>query len=523
MNKIMSKIALVLVAMLVLCATLVLSAQTRLQGEDTVSAEAVYLASVKIGDSDVAVDYGTLEEAVTYANNYTDTTDDITITLLGNADISNVLVFSNTNNHINLDLYSFVIARSLDEAIEDGEVICISSDVNISIYSSADITGTITGGNSLNYSGGIINNGTASLDNIVISGNYVYSSGGGIYNNGILTITNSTITTNTSSGTAAGIYNAGEITATNSAISYNIASSQGGGINNNVGAKIILNNCDVIYNETSVVGAGIINYGEMVIENGSMISNNSAKSLDGTGSYGNGGGIYNYGGEITITESSVSSNTAEYRGAGIYNWSGSIEIIDSDVSSNVATLDGGGIINTATLTITGSTTVTDNTGYGISENIYLTSNALIIFDDFTGEVGVKLLTGEGNVTTTWSEVIGGTVTSDNTAYMEFVSDDGETMFIAEAAATVTIDGVIGYYASIEDAVTYANDYATDDNAIYITLLSDADTTSALEFTNTVNDITLDLAGCTIDRGLSSAVSYGYVIYVDDLVKTLQHQ
>ncbi|MEO8329651.1 MAG: choice-of-anchor Q domain-containing protein [Candidatus Nanopelagicales bacterium] len=82
----------------------------------------------------------------------------------------------------------------------------------------------------------------------------------------------------------------------------------------------------------------------------------------------NGGGISNWNGLLTITNSTISGNSAPY-GGGIFNGDGQLMITNSTISGN----SGGGIANqglycagceTPTLTITNST-LSDNSGGGI--------------------------------------------------------------------------------------------------------------------------------------------------------------
>ena len=82
--------------------------------------------------------------------------------------------------------------------------------------------------------------------------------------------------------------------------------------------------------------------------NSSTISDNSA---------GSGGGIYNYGGTITITGiSTISDNSTDNIGGGIYNYGGTITITGISTISDNSAGSGGGIYNYGgTITITGGT------------------------------------------------------------------------------------------------------------------------------------------------------------------------
>lgn len=86
-----------------------------------------------------------------------------------------------------------------------------------------------------------------------------------------------------------------------------------------------------------------------------------------------GAGIYNQG-TLTLTQSTLSGNSAGGSGGGIYNSAGTLTLINSTLSGNVATSNsggGGGIYNNAigTLTLTDSTlsgnVTTSNSGGGI--------------------------------------------------------------------------------------------------------------------------------------------------------------
>jgi hypothetical protein len=114
-------------------------------------------------------------------------------------------------------------------------------------------------------------------------------------------------------------------------------------------------------------GGGVYNFeGTVTIQN-STISGNSAQF---------GGGVYASGGTVTIENSTISGNTAFHQtssasGGGVYNEDSTVTIENSTISGNDASDDGGGIANAADcceLTLTNCTVSdneADNNGGGI--------------------------------------------------------------------------------------------------------------------------------------------------------------
>jgi predicted outer membrane repeat protein len=223
---------------------------------------------------------------------------------------------------------------------------------------------TIRYGNPSGDGGGIYNQGILTLKDSTVSSNVsVGSSGGGIYSSGTLTLANSTLSGNTSGTEGGGIYNVGgTLTLTSSTLSGNTSGWEGGGIYN-VGGTLTLANSTISGNTAGTYGGGIYNYSGTLTLSSSTVRDNATSDLD------NGGGIYNLVGTLILTNSTVNGNTSGV-GGGIYN-QGSIltltSLTDSTVSGNTATTVGGGIYhNSGALTLT-SSTVSNNTfviGFG---------------------------------------------------------------------------------------------------------------------------------------------------------------
>ena len=145
-------------------------------------------------------------------------------------------------------------------------------------------------------------------------------------------------------------------------ITNGFAQSLGGGGIFNDHSTLTLNNCNIVNNFTTGVGAGIYNTGTLAINNCSISNNHSIIFL---GSEGAGGGVYNDGrsgsATITVTNSTISNNDSEGAGGGIYNNGGEgigmLTVVNSTVNNNSAGYDGGGIYNAG---IEGSEAVTMN-------------------------------------------------------------------------------------------------------------------------------------------------------------------
>jgi CSLREA domain-containing protein len=173
--------------------------------------------------------------------------------------------------------------------------------ISIASSKAVTITGvTIQDGNvSDDTGGGILNAGTLTLDNCIISDNTAPNVGGIIISaGGTLTLANCTVSGNTATNNTGGIGNEGILTLNNSTVSGNTAT-------NNIG--------------------GIGNIGTLTLDN-STVSGNTAS--------GNGGGIGNYGGMVNISNSTLSGNTAGSGGGGIYNSGGTVNVKNTILAGN---------------------------------------------------------------------------------------------------------------------------------------------------------------------------------------------
>ncbi len=195
--------------------------------------------------------------------------------------------------------------------------------------------------------------------------------GGGIYcDNSSPVIANCTITQNTASesgrqGMGGGIYcKNGNPVISNCTITNNLASHSGGGIYCEDSSSTITG-CTVTANSAysaeyyDCMGGGIVLYnGGSTIITDSSITGNSTKPLEGGGSCDRsmGGGIYLGSGNLTVANSTISSNMTNI-GGGIYS-QGKLDVNNCTIRDNIAEVScessGGGIYCWNSLKVTNS-------------------------------------------------------------------------------------------------------------------------------------------------------------------------
>jgi hypothetical protein len=175
-------------------------------------------------------------------------------------------------------------------------VVTISQGVRVRMRSLDIVRGSVSKGAS---GGGILNQGTLTLIDVVVRGNRADSSGGGIYNIGTLALTGFTRIRDNRAHSGAGVHNLlGGIMAMNGAatISCNGGTPEGsalgigGGVVND--GTLTMNDFSAIHHNHLGDGAGVSNWGTMTMNDTSAIRDNTA----GWG----GGGISNHRGVTAV-------------------------------------------------------------------------------------------------------------------------------------------------------------------------------------------------------------------------------
>jgi predicted outer membrane repeat protein len=325
--------------------------------------------------------------------------------------LSDYLAIGQDNTRVvAIDLNGHILQRNLTSATGNGCVIAVAQTGNLTLTD-----GTVGGGwnNSTtgNIAGGIMNKGILTLNNITID-NCKGDDGGGINNaNGAtLTITGGTISNCLSKRGGGGIVNKGTATISGCSMSSNTATTRGGAIWSN--SSLTVSSSTMSSNQALAAGEGG-DGGAIHIDGGTAnlsnvtISNNTSKDAGGiyvkseatltitgtsiisnnTSSEHGGGGIVSYG-TTTLNGCTFSNNTAHTRGGAIWS-NNSLTVGNCSFNDNEAVQNDGGAIhleagtanmtdvaitgNTskdaggiyvgvdATLTITGTNTICDNT------------------------------------------------------------------------------------------------------------------------------------------------------------------
>lgn len=210
--------------------------------------------------------------------------------------------------------------------------------------------------------GGIYNQGTMSLNNVIVSAATVTTAGngGGIANDGTMTISGVTISGNAvSSGLGGGLYNTGTATISNSIIKNNSASGYGGGIYSS--GTLVVTNVSVVGNSSgysSDVG-GVDNTGRATLIDVAIYNNI-------------GTGFANHGGNARLENVTISGNHAAQFGGGVVGRDGILSLYDDTISANTAVDDGGGIQlqTSSTAVLIANTVVAGNSAGGAGPEVY---------------------------------------------------------------------------------------------------------------------------------------------------------
>jgi len=248
--------------------------------------------------------------------------------------------------------------------------------------------------------------GTSTLSDCTISGNTVDNGGrgcsGGIYNGfyDTLIMTDCTISNNTGSALGGGLYNAGKATLTDVTISGNAASGGGGGLISSLGT-LAMTGCTVSGN-SAPFGGGLLAYrGGDITLTGCTVHGNSAAGGNSAGGLlaGQGGGAANFYGTLALTNCTLSGNSAGGSGGGLANGAASSPVFATSRATSASGSGAGLTPPQSTMSLT-NCTVSGNTAYGIGGGVAnygtLSLTNTIVAGNNGGDVGGSY-TGSNNL------------------------------------------------------------------------------------------------------------------------------
>ena len=296
-----------------------------------------------------------------------------------------------------------------------GRVFNIASGGSLTLEENITLTGTVTNGN-----GGAVyvNGGTFTMEaGSKITGSSA-SYGGGVYvaNRGTFTMGGGTISENNASGTGASgasgggvCISSGTFTMSGGAvISGNTATSSGGGVFVSESGDFIMEGGTIggtggeSHNSAENGGGVYIHNGTFTMSGGAVISGNSASSSSsssGGGVYVSTDGIFTMEGGTIGGIDGASANSAK-SGGGVCVYKGVFTMSDGSISRNTATDSGGGVfVQDGTFTMKSTAIIQENEATGGSSHacgggVYvnggeftMTGTAIIQDNEATGSSG----------------------------------------------------------------------------------------------------------------------------------------
>jgi|GEM_PF-881420 len=269
-------------------------------------------------------------------------------------------------------------------------------------------------------------------------------------------------------GVGGAIFNTENLTLTETAIAGNAASSNGGGVFNGGGGQAGVNRSTLSGNQSGGVGGAIINnFGTLTVTN-STLSGNSAN---------NGGAIFNNQGPATIANSTVVNNSS----GGLATHSATLDVTNSIVALNSGADD---LVATGSGTIVGSFNLIEDGSGGLADSI-------------TGDPMLGVLAANGGATQTHALLLGSpaidggnsTLTTDQRGMFRPVdvsiatnatggngSDIGavelqpeQSSFVVSTSSDVVDD--TDFETSLREAIAFANSQAGGNTITFDTSLA----------------------------------------------------
>ena len=346
------------------------------------------------------------------------------------------------------------------------------------------VTGNAETGNA---GGGLyVRRGIVNIVGTTISLNSGQYAGGGIWNiDGAITLTDSSITGNsTPLGKGGGIeIDGGAVSLLRTIVTGNTAARDGGGIAVE-DAELTLEASEVSSNNSPLRGGGIgISWGANVSINNSTLASNITSGVEGQSTSGRGGAIYissfgNAPTTLSMTNSTISGNSAESEGGGIQANRSTVTLSHLTFSDNTAATRGAGLNNFGSSTIHLSNSVIANsTGEDCNDlfGAFATNVNNLIEDGTCSNGAVGQITGDPNLGSLQDN--GGPTATHNLLTGSLAFDAGDAGLCTETdqrgvtrgascdlgatehaiiVDTVLDNFVVDNFCSLREAVTSAN-------------------------------------------------------------------
>ena len=352
-------------------------------------------------------------------------------------------------------------------------VVPAGSTLNLSKGTIADVT-NLSGNNTKYVAGAIVNDGTATLDNVTFSGCKGLL-GGAIKNNEGATLN----------------LNACTFDGNEASTKKDFDSGSGGAIWNNgtlVLSTITIQNC------IADLGAGIFNAEGGTV---SMSTDNNETIFSQNTANVNGGAIFSNG-SMSLQHVNFKNNTAPNGGAIYVSAKGVVEIgTGSFFTDNKASTQGGAIYNGGTLKMKGSITANQNTGADDQfSNVFLVKGKVItVAGSLVGsKIGISVPEMPSVFTSGYS-----TDHKDiapNTIFSSDYESDLYSAYLTDNEASVGVPSP--FYITEEDILRKAIDKLDNVN---FKLSNDINITNSTLVIPSNKTMTIDLGGFTLDRGL----------------------
>lgn len=354
-------------------------------------------------------------------------------------------------------------------------VVPAGSTLNLSNGTIADVT-NLSGNNTKYVAGAIVNDGTATLDNVTFSGCKGLL-GGAIKNNEGATLN----------------LNACTFDGNEASTKKDFDSGSGGAIWNNgtlVLSTVTIQNCK------ADLGAGIFNTEGGTV---SMSKDNNQTIFSQNTANVNGGAIFSNG-SISLQHVNFKNNTAPNGGAIYVAVKSVVEIgTGSFFTDNKASTQGGAIYNGGTLKMKGSITANQNTGADDQlSNVFLVKGKVItVAGSLVGsKIGISVPEMPSVFTSGYS-----TDHSDiapNTIFSSDYDPELYSAYLTEDEASVGVPSP--FYITEEDILRKAIDKLDNVN---FKLSNDINITNSTLVIPSNKTMTIDLGGFKMDRGLKS--------------------